>query len=165
MRPRAPAKLIVLAMLLAVPALAQFGGESVGHLYGKVVDEQGAVLPGVTVTLSGVGAPAITTTNNSVEFRFLNVAPGTYTLKLELSSFATVMRENVVVKLGKNTEITETLKLASVAATVVSPRDRPSSSIATIVWEALCVFAPRVTMSLLLPSSGSRGTGRWTALS
>jgi hypothetical protein len=117
--------MLLALLLLAGPALAQFGGESVGHLYGKVADEQGAVLPGVTVTLSGVGAPATAMTNSGGEFRFLNLAPGTYTLKLELSSFATVNHENVVVKLGRNTEITESLKLASVAATVTVTGEAP----------------------------------------
>jgi hypothetical protein len=44
--------LVLLA--LAVPALAQV---QTGNLYGTVVSNDGAPLPGVTVTLTGTGAP------------------------------------------------------------------------------------------------------------
>ena len=55
---------LVAICLVSVTAVAQFG-ESKGNLYGKVVDEQGGVLPGVTVTLSGQGAPTIATTRRA----------------------------------------------------------------------------------------------------
>src|SRR5262249_5802180 len=54
--------LIVVGLFLAKSAAAQFG-EAYGGLYGRVVDETGAALPGVTVTLKGPGAPFTQTTN------------------------------------------------------------------------------------------------------
>ncbi len=115
---------LVAICLASATAFAQFG-ESKGNLYGKVVDEQGGVLPGVTVTLSGQGAPTIATTDARGEFRFLNLSPGTYTVKLDLTGFAVVTRENVVVQLGRNTEIRESLKLSSVAAAVTVTSETP----------------------------------------
>ena len=115
---------LVAICLASATAVAQFG-ESKGNLYGKVVDEQGGVLPGVTVTLSGQGAPTIATTDARGEFRFLNLSPGTYTVKLDLTGFAVVTRENVVVQLGRNTEIRESLKLSSVAAAVTVTSETP----------------------------------------
>src|SRR6516225_4098773 len=58
-----------------------------GNLYGKVTDESGAALPGVTVTLTGVGAPVSTVTGSQGEFRFLNLSPYSYAVKTELSGF------------------------------------------------------------------------------
>ncbi|MEP6994759.1 MAG: TonB-dependent receptor, partial [Acidobacteriota bacterium] len=117
--------LMVLVMLaLAVPALAQFG-EAKGGLFGRAVDEQGGSLPGVAVTLAGQGAPQNQTTDARGEFRFLNLSPGTYTVTLALAGFSTVNRENVVVSLGRSTELTETLKLSSVAATVTVTEEAP----------------------------------------
>jgi carboxypeptidase family protein/TonB-dependent receptor-like protein len=117
---------LVAICLASAPAYAQLtGGVSVGNIYGKAVDEQGAVLPGVSATLSGVGAPQTVTSDARGEYRFLNLAPGKYTIKLELSGFATVTRENVVVNYGKNTEITETMKLSSVAAAVTVTSETP----------------------------------------
>ena len=115
---------LVAICLASSTAVAQFG-ESKGNLYGKVVDEQGGVLPGVTVTLSGQGAPTIATTDARGEFRFLNLSPGTYTVKLDLTGFAVVTRENVAVSLGRNTEIRESLKLSSVAAAVTVTSETP----------------------------------------
>jgi len=49
----------LLALLLgASPALAQYG-EAKGNLYGQAVDEQGGVVPGAAVALSGQG-PTLT---------------------------------------------------------------------------------------------------------
>jgi hypothetical protein len=111
-------------LLLATPMLAQFG-EAKGSLFGRVVDEQGGALPGVAVTLKGPGAPANATTDARGEFRFLNLTPGTYTLSLALAGFSSVNRENVVVALGRGTELTETMKLSSVAATVTVTSEAP----------------------------------------
>src|SRR5688572_11044404 len=48
--------LAALALAFAGTAIAQVG---TGNLYGTIVDEQGAPLPGVTVELSGQGAPQV----------------------------------------------------------------------------------------------------------
>src|SRR5581483_1182005 len=85
-----------LALLLAfglVPAAAQTG-QMFGELVGKVTDDQGGVLPGVTVTLSGpaaMGTPT-STTNAQGLYRFPAVSNGTYTLKFELAGFAPMVR-------------------------------------------------------------------------
>lgn len=69
---------------------------------GKVTDSSGAVLPGVTVTLSGaamMGTPT-TITNAEGQYRFLAVPPGEHTLAFELTGFATVRRTAIRVTLG-----------------------------------------------------------------
>ena len=96
-----------------------------GNLYGKVTDESGGVLPGVTVTLSGVGAPRTVTTGNLGDFRFVNIDPGTYSLRTELAGFASVERTNVIVSTGSNTDLSVAMKISSVAATVTVSGDVP----------------------------------------
>src|SRR5262245_31174402 len=104
----------ILAMCLAaVPAVAQFGGNT-GGIDGKVVDEQGGVLPGVSVTVTGVGAPQTVYSDARGEFHVINLAPGVYTVTLALQGFSTVNRENVTVALGRNTELSIPMKLSSV---------------------------------------------------
>jgi hypothetical protein len=93
------AAIALLAMLFAAPAVAQFGAGT-GNLYGRVVDEQGGVLPGVTVTTRGPGAPHTVTTDARGEFRFLNLSPGQYTVVCALQGFATVTHEGIDVSLG-----------------------------------------------------------------
>src|SRR5215471_3525876 len=115
----------VLAMcLLAVPAVAQFGSD-VGRMHGKITDEQGGVLPGVSVTVKGPGAPQTVYTDARGEFHMVNLSPGEYTVTFALQGFTTVNRENVTVALGGDTELNIPLKLSSVAATVTVSGEVP----------------------------------------
>jgi hypothetical protein len=116
--------LSLVAAGLSASLLAQ-GATTTGSLYGRVTDETGGVLPGATVTLSGIGAPRNTTTGPQGDFRFINLSPGSYTVKTELSGFSTVERTNVAVTLGTNTELVVPLKLASVSATITVTSESP----------------------------------------
>src|SRR5436305_6664455 len=80
----------VAAVLLLVGGGAAFAQLQTGNLYGKVVDEQGSALPGVTVTLSGEGAPAVQVTDAQGAFRFPGLSPASYKLKAELEGFSTI---------------------------------------------------------------------------
>lgn len=92
----------VLTLLVAGSAFAQF---QTGNVFGTVVDNQTQPLPGVTVTLTGVGAPQTFVTDSAGNFRFLSLSPGRYSLKAELQGFGTVTRSNVDVNIGRNTNI------------------------------------------------------------
>ena len=67
----------LLALAVAMPAAAQ---RTTGEIIGKIVDESGSVLPGVTVTLRGAGvagAPTVVTAETGT-YRFPVLPPGTY---------------------------------------------------------------------------------------
>jgi Carboxypeptidase regulatory-like domain len=96
----------LLVSLLAVSAYAQF---QTGNIYGKVQAKDGTALPGVTVTLTGVAAPQTFLTDSGGNFRFLNLSPGTYQVRAELSGFGTAVRKDIGVNVGKNAEIAITL--------------------------------------------------------
>jgi len=116
---------IVGICLLAMAGLA-FGQAKSGNLYGRVVDDDGNALPGVTVTSSGVGATQYFTTDSRGEFRFLNLAPSSdYNLKFELENFAAVERKGVSVNTGVNTDIRVGMKLAKVEASVTVTGETP----------------------------------------
>src|SRR4051812_45170375 len=80
-----------------------------GNFYGTVVDEQGSPLPGVTMTLTGSGAPQVQVTNAQGQFHFLSLTPGSYQLKAELEGFSTIEYPNLVINIGRNTTIEVTL--------------------------------------------------------
>jgi hypothetical protein len=61
---------MALLVVVAGPLLAQV---STGNIYGKVTDESDAVLPGVSVTLTGPYGTRTTTTGSQGEFRFLSL--------------------------------------------------------------------------------------------
>ena len=58
----------------------------------RVVDAQGAVLPGVALELrnTDTGVARTTVTEGDGQYRFPGLGPGTYALKAELQGFATV---------------------------------------------------------------------------
>src|ERR1043166_9272100 len=102
----------VVALLLASapPVLAQIQG---GTINGTVKDEQGGVLPGVTVTAQGVDATQTFVTEATGEYRFLNLAPGPYKVTAALQGFTTMVRDNVMVSVGKAVELPLSLKIAA----------------------------------------------------
>src|SRR5687767_2514867 len=116
---------IVGICLLAMAGLA-FGQAKSGNVYGKVVAEDGSALPGVTVTLTGGGAPQVFVTDGRGDFRFLNLAPNSnYNLKFELDNFSTVERKEIVVNTGQNTDLRVAMRLAKVEASVTVTGETP----------------------------------------
>jgi hypothetical protein len=101
-------------LLAAAPAFAQV---STGNIYGTVTDEQGAVLPGVTVTLAGDFGTRSTTTSANGDFRFLALDNGTYKLTVALAGFGTVVR-SVRVTTAENLNLPFALKVAGVQETI-----------------------------------------------
>src|SRR5262245_4077463 len=106
---------VLVRILLAATTFAQILG---GSITGTVKDEQGGVLPGVVVTLQGIDATRTFTSNETGEFRFYNLAPGPYKLTLSLQGFTTMVREGVIVEVGKNVDLPMTMKVAGVSETV-----------------------------------------------
>ena len=101
-----PRRVVVVGaiLLLAVGASA-FAQLQTGNLYGKVADQHGAALPGVTVTLDTGAAQDVQVTNAQGEFRFLSLPPSSMKLKAELQGFSTVDYPNVVIGVGHNTTV------------------------------------------------------------
>ena len=74
MRTRTSWRAIVALPLMLVGILG-FGGVASaqlqsGNLYGTAKDQNGAALPGVTVTLSGIGATQVQVTDAQGQFRY-----------------------------------------------------------------------------------------------
>ena len=89
--------LLVLAIgLLATPAMAQ--GQT-GSIFVKAVHEQGASVPGanLTVTSPVLPTPLTGVTDATGAYRFPSLSVGTYVVKIALTGFQTINRENVQV--------------------------------------------------------------------
>src|ERR1700737_2973437 len=112
-------------------ALAQTG-QSFGELVGKVADEQGAVLPGVSVTLSGpaVMGTQTTVTNERGLYRFPAVASGTYQLTFDLAAFSKLTREGIVVLVRQTITVDAQMKLAALRETVTVTGQSPVVDVA-----------------------------------
>lgn len=115
------ARAALLVSLLTVSAYAQI---STGNIFGTVVDNDGGVLPGVTVTLTGIGAPQTTVTDAQGQFRFINLSPGQYALRAELAGYGTASRAGITVNIGRNADVTMTLN-PSVSQTITVTAEAP----------------------------------------
>ncbi len=91
-----------------------------GSILVKALDEQHAVLPGatVTVTSSVLVVPMVGITNSAGVYRFPSLPPGSYTIKLELQGFVALVRSDIVVSVGQTTPLDLMMTLGSVAETV-----------------------------------------------
>ena len=110
--------------LSAVLTAQEIKGRS-GNIYGRVTDESGGPLPGVSLTLRGVGAPRTATSGNLGDFRFVGLDPGTYSIKAELAGLTTVDRSNINVSIGSNTELTIPMRVSGVSAAVTVTSEVP----------------------------------------
>ncbi|HSY51301.1 MAG TPA: TonB-dependent receptor [Thermoanaerobaculia bacterium] len=117
--PRFRAATIAAMVLIALLAVSAFAQTESGNIFGKTQSKDGSALPGVTVTLTGAGTQT-TVTDATGSFRFLSLAPGTYSLKAELSGFGTSTRAGVGVNLGRNADVTMTLNPSAAESIVVT---------------------------------------------
>ena len=120
-------KKVCLLLLALVTAFAPIAAAQVqsGTVSGVIQDEQGGVLPGVTVTLSGSDRTLTFVTGQDGRYRFLNVPPGTYKVTAEMSGFSTLVRDDVVVVVGSNVELPFNMRVASVQETITVEGSSP----------------------------------------
>src|SRR5437762_3726197 len=84
----------VLLLATATSAVAQFDR---GTVSGTIKDEQGSVMPGVTVTARNTQTQQVVTTatDGTGFYTFPSLLPGRYDILAELQGFKTIRRENV----------------------------------------------------------------------
>jgi len=107
-------------VIAASVARAQTVSTTTGAINGTVTDTTHAVLPGVTIALSGpavMGAPTTVTDQNGF-FRLPSLAPGDYQLTFELSGFGPVTRVGIHVSLGFTATVNVEMSPGSVAETI-----------------------------------------------
>jgi len=105
----------------AVPAAAQTVTATTGAVNGIVTDSSKAVVPGVTVTLSGSSliASQTTTTGERGAYRFSAVPPGDYALAFALAGFGTIVRKGIHVGVGFIASVDTELRPEGVVDNVV----------------------------------------------
>src|SRR4026208_2082314 len=97
-------------------------------LAGAVRDNTGAVLPGVTVEAA---SPALiekvrtATTDGAGRYRIENLQPGTYTVTFSLAGFATVRRENQIVRGSGVIPAAAELRVGGVQETITVTGETP----------------------------------------
>jgi hypothetical protein len=108
------------AIVLLLTCASVFAQGTNGTITGRVVDEQGAAVPGVTVTAKN---PATGFTRSEVSdaegvYRLSALPVGIYDVTAELQGFATVSKKDVAVNISQTMSIDFPLKVAAVAETI-----------------------------------------------
>ena len=112
-----------LVLVVATMAVAQ---GTTSRLAGQVTDSTGAVLPGVTVTLTndGTGVSFSTVTTAAGAYVFEALPSGSYTVKFELQGFKTLTSKGNRVAIGQPTSVDAQMAPGELSETVqVTGRD------------------------------------------
>jgi outer membrane receptor protein involved in Fe transport len=114
----------IVFMALASQAGAQLANSSIS---GTVVGADGAGLPGVTVTArnqaSGLVRTSVTAENGS--YFISGIKPGVYEVSFDLEGFPGVSRKDVELRVGQETRLGATLKLAQVEEAITVTGEAP----------------------------------------
>jgi outer membrane receptor protein involved in Fe transport len=94
---------------------------------GTVTDRTGAVLPGVTVTITNTETKVAQTTvsDSQGHYTLTNLVPAPYDIEASLSGFQTVVRSGVRLVIGSESEVDFTLGPSAVQETVTVTADAP----------------------------------------
>src|SRR6266478_5977148 len=100
------AMVLALVALFAASTLAS-AQQQTGEIFGKATDSSGALLPGVTVTLTSpvLLQPLTAVTSETGTYQFPRIDIGTYAVKFELTGFKTIVNEGIMVTVGFNAQV------------------------------------------------------------
>ena len=113
--------LVSLMMILLTLGMLNAQTSQTGTIGGSVVAEDGSVIPGVTVDLR---SPAIVlekmtaVTNEEGQFRFRNLAPGTYEITFTLEGMKTLIRKGIVVNVGSTTNLNVAMEFGTLTENI-----------------------------------------------
>jgi Carboxypeptidase regulatory-like domain len=146
---------LVAVLFAALPAGAQ---DFRGRINGTVTDNTGAVLPGVTVTVSGPALiqPQVQVTSAEGDYRFLALPPGTYDVAFELTGFQSVKREGIRVVINQTLSVDQQLAVATLQETVTVTGESP------IVDTSTTTMGTNFTKELLTEIPNARDV--WAAM-
>lgn len=112
-----PLYILAFVLLLAATMVAQ---QQTGDLLFKVSDPSGAVVAGaeITVTSPALIKPFQATTDAAGILRANSLPPGTYKATVKRSGFATIVRDNIKVEVGRTYPIEMALAVGAVTETL-----------------------------------------------
>src|SRR5713226_7554286 len=144
-----------LAVFLCFAASGPVFAQATASMSGRVVDQEGAVLPGATVTVTNTatGAARDTITNGEGLYSMPALNPGIYNVRAELTGFAPQLRERLEVLTGANMSVELKLGIAAVAETVTVTAQSPlvestQSIVASSIRQAEVAQLPMINRSM-----------------
>jgi hypothetical protein len=117
----APVRIGLLLALVVVcvsgTARAQSGTAT---LFGSVSDQQGASIPGATITLTqtGTGTSRTSVSDDGGGYRFVALPPGLYSLRVELSGFRMAIQDKIDLSVDTSTRLDIPLEVGTLSEKV-----------------------------------------------
>src|SRR5687767_7569634 len=98
-------------VLTSTPAVAQ---QTTGTILGKIMDEQGSIIPGATVSATNpaTGFNRVAVSDAEGVYRLSALPVGQYDLAVELAGFSKVERKDMTVNVGQTITLDFSLRVA-----------------------------------------------------
>ena len=125
---RLPGRYAVFALAATLLFALEARAQQTGTIAGLVRDAQAAVLPGVSVQVTGpalIGGPRTATTTESGLYQFANLPPGLYDVTFQLTGFTTLKREQVQVQVATTTRVDVTLSVGGLEEAITVTGESP----------------------------------------
>jgi len=128
---------VVMSVVLMSAGRSTYAQETVqnGAVFGTIIDESGAVLPGVTIDVS---SPALqrgqsTTSDGQGSYRLSNLPPGVYRIEYSISGFRKDVRSGFTLPVGFSARVDVTMKIGAVEQMVEVSGQSPIVDVSTSV--------------------------------
>jgi hypothetical protein len=121
------AMIVLCALAAGAPAYAHAAQQTTGTISGRILDAQGAAMPGVTVTGRDAQTGFVRTDASDGEglYRLSALPVGTYDVTAELQGFSTFDRKGVVVNVSQTTDLNIELKLGGITESIIVGAESP----------------------------------------
>src|SRR2546429_2547061 len=121
---RSSAPLLILSVLFLIPSIAS----AQAAITGVVKDASGAVLPGVTVEAASpvlIEKVRSVVSDDTGQYRIVNLRPGTYSVTFSLAGFSTVKREGIELSGTFVATVNGDLKVGALEETITVTGETP----------------------------------------
>ena len=119
----------IAVLLLWIGSALPVAAQGVGAIGGTITDASGAVLPGVTATLSNtrgsIGGNQEAVTDARGTFQFVRLVPGVYTVKADLAGFRSAVQENIVVNADATARVDLRMEIGTLEEGVLVKGESP----------------------------------------
>lgn len=144
----------IVGLVALVLAPAAFG-QGTSMINGRLLDQDDAVLPGATVTVTGVttGVARTTVTNSEGAYAMPGLEPGVYNVSADLPGFAPASRDRVTVTVNTTITVDFKLSLAGLTETLTVTGETPlievtQSKVASTIQATELANLPMITRSV-----------------